>query len=168
MAISLNLVNQVHPVIWTLSHLPFDCLQAMPVPKPIGKRLGLSHNLSHLTLGCRWCGCVGHELTAVFESECSTVWCVPELHHGYKHCFFSQYASETSHLLWLIISDCLYRTSTQRLYLSWLCPSCVSVQWSSCAVSEGRRDVRHGRLSHSFPQSICTCAHFLICHFVIL
>ena len=36
-AISLNLVDQVHPVIWTLGHLPFDCLQAMPVPKPIGK-----------------------------------------------------------------------------------------------------------------------------------
>lgn len=43
-AISLNIQQRVHPVIWSVSGLPFDCLQAMPVQKPIGGCLIVSVN----------------------------------------------------------------------------------------------------------------------------
>ncbi|GFS30200.1 cleavage and polyadenylation specificity factor subunit 1 [Nephila pilipes] len=36
LALSLNINQRVHPVIWTVSGLPYDCLYAMAVPKPIG------------------------------------------------------------------------------------------------------------------------------------
>ncbi|XP_041375883.1 cleavage and polyadenylation specificity factor subunit 1-like isoform X2 [Gigantopelta aegis] len=35
-AISLNLQQKVHPVIWSLGSLPFDCFMALAIPKPIG------------------------------------------------------------------------------------------------------------------------------------
>lgn len=37
LAMSLNINQKVHPVIWTVAGLPYDCLYAMAVPKPIGK-----------------------------------------------------------------------------------------------------------------------------------
>ncbi|XP_041783632.1 cleavage and polyadenylation specificity factor subunit 1 [Anopheles merus] len=35
-ALSLNIQQRVHPVIWTVNSLPFDCIQAIPINKPIG------------------------------------------------------------------------------------------------------------------------------------
>lgn len=35
-AISLNIQQRVHPIIWTVTSLPFDCTQVLPVKKPIG------------------------------------------------------------------------------------------------------------------------------------
>jgi len=35
-ALSLNLQQRVHPVIWSLANLPMDCCQVCPVPKPVG------------------------------------------------------------------------------------------------------------------------------------
>ncbi|KAF0313007.1 Cleavage and polyadenylation specificity factor subunit 1 [Amphibalanus amphitrite] len=43
-AISLNVEQRVHPVIWTVTHLPFDCLRIAPVPRPIGGALVLAVN----------------------------------------------------------------------------------------------------------------------------
>lgn len=38
-AISLNLQQKVHPIIWSVSNLPFDCLRAVPIKKPLGGTL---------------------------------------------------------------------------------------------------------------------------------
>lgn len=35
-AISLNIQQRVHPIIWTVSALPFDCYQVLAIKKPIG------------------------------------------------------------------------------------------------------------------------------------
>ncbi|XP_058460280.1 cleavage and polyadenylation specificity factor subunit 1 [Malaya genurostris] len=43
-ALSLNIQQRVHPVIWTVNSLPFDCLQAVTISKPIGGCLILSVN----------------------------------------------------------------------------------------------------------------------------
>ncbi|XP_067007220.1 cleavage and polyadenylation specificity factor subunit 1 isoform X2 [Anabrus simplex] len=43
-AISLNIQQRVHPIIWSVSNLPFDCQQAIPVRKPLGGTLILSIN----------------------------------------------------------------------------------------------------------------------------
>lgn len=43
-AISLSLATRVHPSIWSVSGLPFDCLQAVPVRKPLGGTLLLATN----------------------------------------------------------------------------------------------------------------------------
>ena len=43
-AISLNIQQKVHPIIWSVSNLPFDCYQAVPVKKPLGGTLIISVN----------------------------------------------------------------------------------------------------------------------------
>lgn len=43
-AVSLNLQQKVHPVIWSVSNLPFDCVRAVPIKKPIGGTLIISVN----------------------------------------------------------------------------------------------------------------------------
>lgn len=35
-AISLNIQQRVHPIIWTVTSLPFDCTRVLPIKKPIG------------------------------------------------------------------------------------------------------------------------------------
>jgi cleavage and polyadenylation specificity factor subunit 1 len=53
-AISLNLQEKTHPIIWSHGNLPFDCLQTFPVPKPIGWFLSASC-LPNCVLIFRWC-----------------------------------------------------------------------------------------------------------------
>lgn len=43
-AISLNIAQKVHPIIWSVAHLPFDCVRAVPVRKPLGGTLIMSVN----------------------------------------------------------------------------------------------------------------------------
>jgi cleavage and polyadenylation specificity factor subunit 1 len=43
-AVSLNTQQRVHPIIWSLNSLPFDCSQLLPVPKPLGGALILAVN----------------------------------------------------------------------------------------------------------------------------
>jgi cleavage and polyadenylation specificity factor subunit 1 len=43
-AISLNIQQRVHPVIWSVTNLPYDALQAVPINKPIGGCLILCVN----------------------------------------------------------------------------------------------------------------------------
>ncbi|XP_045540280.1 cleavage and polyadenylation specificity factor subunit 1 isoform X2 [Papilio machaon] len=42
--VSLNMSARVHPVIWATAGLPFDCIQAIPVQKPLGGCLILAVN----------------------------------------------------------------------------------------------------------------------------
>ncbi|XP_055902575.1 cleavage and polyadenylation specificity factor subunit 1 [Eupeodes corollae] len=43
-AISLNIQQRVHPVIWTVTGLPFDCFRLLAIQKPIGGCLVASTN----------------------------------------------------------------------------------------------------------------------------
>ncbi|XP_030753926.1 cleavage and polyadenylation specificity factor subunit 1 [Sitophilus oryzae] len=43
-AISLNLQQKVHPIIWSVANLPFDCTKAVPIKKPLGGTLIFSVN----------------------------------------------------------------------------------------------------------------------------
>ncbi|XP_052749426.1 cleavage and polyadenylation specificity factor subunit 1 [Galleria mellonella] len=42
--VSLNMSARVHPVIWAIGGLPFDCLQAVPIQKPLGGCLIMAVN----------------------------------------------------------------------------------------------------------------------------
>ncbi|KAL4709550.1 hypothetical protein ACJJTC_007281 [Scirpophaga incertulas] len=42
--VSLNMSARVHPVIWAVAGLPFDCLQAVPIQKPLGGCLIMAVN----------------------------------------------------------------------------------------------------------------------------
>lgn len=44
MAISLNIQQHVHPVIWSLDSLPYDCQKVIPVSRPIGGVLIMAVN----------------------------------------------------------------------------------------------------------------------------
>ncbi|KAF6215178.1 hypothetical protein GE061_009929, partial [Apolygus lucorum] len=43
-AISLNMDQKVHPVIWSVNNLPMDCTALVPVAKPLAGTLVISHN----------------------------------------------------------------------------------------------------------------------------
>lgn len=43
-AISLNIQQKVHPIIWSVSNLPFDCYQAVAVKKPLSGTLIMAIN----------------------------------------------------------------------------------------------------------------------------
>lgn len=43
-AVSLNISQKVHPSIWNVYQLPFDCCQVLAVPKPIGGVLVMAQN----------------------------------------------------------------------------------------------------------------------------
>lgn len=43
-AISLNIQQRVHPIIWTVTSLPFDCLRVLSIKKPIGGCLVVAIN----------------------------------------------------------------------------------------------------------------------------
>lgn len=43
-AISINIQQKVHPIIWSVHNLPFDCTQAVPIKKPLGGTLIFSVN----------------------------------------------------------------------------------------------------------------------------
>ncbi|XP_061384693.1 cleavage and polyadenylation specificity factor subunit 1 [Danaus plexippus] len=42
--VSLNMSARVHPVIWSIGGLPFDCIQAVPIQKPLGGCLIMAVN----------------------------------------------------------------------------------------------------------------------------
>lgn len=48
-ALSLNIEQKVHPIIWSMGDLPYDCYKAVAVPKPVGGVLIIAVNsLSYL------------------------------------------------------------------------------------------------------------------------
>jgi cleavage and polyadenylation specificity factor subunit 1 len=52
LVLSLDVHQRVHPHIWSMSHLPYDCFQTMAVPKPIGGVLIFANSsLIHLNQG---------------------------------------------------------------------------------------------------------------------
>lgn len=55
-ALSLNMAQKVHPIIWSQSSLPYDCMQVQAVPKPIGEFITvIPANSDHIYVSLEQC-----------------------------------------------------------------------------------------------------------------
>lgn len=134
-AISLNIQQKVHPIIWQYSNLPFDCFQAVAVKKPLGGTLIMAVNsLIYLNQSIPPYGVSLNSLT-----ESSTNFPMS------TRLIFSVYFSCFSMLIFFgKLSDFefkFFRNSGRREIKSGRCTGCVYISRSTRFVSENRRVV---------------------------